>query len=337
MEEKVKAILYQRYNFNNKKSFIYKPNDIIAYDYLLHKYNITQEDDKTILYHILYLDYLKYNKSGNFYLIISLYNEKKLARSLELLLCLSMNLKNKYISKIHILHEFVESKNLNDNMSLISEVIYLLKNTSSIPFLNIVYIYERPSFQKIFDFCNQNINGPVIVSNSDILYDSTLSKIVNLKNDHFLSISRNNKTKVDGKIKWDTIQLPVQNFFLDNIFSQDTWVFHSPFKYPLKIDMNLGEMFSDSYLNYKLSKTNYKCYNLSRDINCLHIQDGDSTSDIISRDQELIDQKLNVLYEKENGCKDILVGLKISSIDEFYKNKNNSQFTTHYDYVKEYY
>ena len=338
MELKVKSILDKRYNLNNNKTFFYKVNDTIAYEYLCHKYKITNEEDKTILYHILYLDYSQYyNKLGNFHLVTSLYNEKNVSRSLELLLCLCMNFKNKYISKIYILQEFIRSENIDDNFTLVSEVIYLLKNNSSIRSLNIDYSYERPSFQKIFDFCNQNINGPVIVSNSDILYDDTLSKIVNLKNEHFLSISRNNKRYVDGKIKWDTIQLPIQNFFLDNIFSQDSWVFHSPLKNPLKIDINLGEMFSDSYLNYKLSKTNYECYNLSRDINCLHIQEGDSTSDIISRDQELINQKLNIIYEKENGCKDILVGLKISTIDDFYKNINSSQFITHYDYVKQYY
>ena len=338
MELKVKAILHKKYNLNKNKSFFYDVNDTIAYDYLVDKYNITEDDDKTILYHILYLDYSQYyNKLGNFHLVISLYNEKNISRSLELLLCLCMNFKNKYISKIYILQEFIKSENIDDNFTLVSEVIYLLKNNSSIRSLNIDYSYERPSFQKIFDFCNENINGPVIVSNSDILYDDTLSKIVNLKNEHFLSISRNNKTQVNGNIKWDTIKIPIQNFFLDNIFSQDTWVFHSPLKNPLKIDINLGEMFSDSYLNYKLSKTNYECYNLSKDINCLHIQEGDSTSDIVSRDQKLINQKLNIIYEKENGYKDILIGLKISEIDDFYKNINSNQFITNYDYVKEYY
>ena len=95
----------------------------------------------------------------------------------------------------------------------------------------------------------------------------------------------------NNKIKWDTIKLLCNTQYVDNIFSHDTWVFKSPMKYPIHINIHLGEMFCDSYLNYKLSKIPYKCYNLSKDINCLHIQEGDSTSDIASRDQSLIDQK----------------------------------------------
>ena len=176
----------------------------------------------------------------------------------------------------------------------------------------------------------------MIITNSDIIYDSTLSKITNLNNDHFLAISRNNKSIVDNKIKWDTIKFVHNSQFLDNIFYHDTWIFNSPQKFPIKIDISLGEMFCDSYLNYKLSKSLYKCYNLSRDINCFHIQEGDSTSDIISRDQELCNKKLNIIYEKENGDTNILMGLKIISINDFYNNINYNQFIIHGDYIKEY-
>ena len=337
MELEIKEILHKRYNFNKEKNFFYKNNDdIIAYDYLINKYSITNIEDKSILYHILYLDYSKYsNKIGKFNIVTSLYNEKRISRSLELLLCLSINLKNNYISKIFILQEFYPNKHINENMSLISEVIFLLNKISNIN-LHIEYIYERPSFQFLFNFCNKNIIGPVIITNSDIIYDSTLSKITNLNNDHFLAISRNNKSIVDNKIKWDTIKFVHNSQFLDNIFSHDTWIFNSPQKFPIKIDISLGEMFCDSYLNYKLSKSLYKCYNLSRDINCFHIQEGDSTSDIISRDQELCNKKLNIIYEKENGDTNILMGLKIISINDFYNNINYNQFIIHGDYIKEY-
>ena len=127
MELEIKEILHKRYNFNKEKNFFYKNNDdIIAYDYLINKYSITNIEDKSILYHILYLDYSKYsNKIGKFNIVTSLYNEKRISRSLELLLCLSINLKNNYISKIFILQEFYPNKHINENMSLISEVILL--------------------------------------------------------------------------------------------------------------------------------------------------------------------------------------------------------------------
>jgi hypothetical protein len=42
-----------------------------------------------------------------------------------------------------------------------------------------------------------------------------------------------------------------------NIFSHDAWIFKSPMKYPINIDISLGEMFSDSYLDYKLKNSTY--------------------------------------------------------------------------------
>ena len=325
-ETKLKQILCKRYNFNKEKDFYYKSNDITVFNYFINKYNIIKNDDKTVLFHILNLDYHQYNntKIDNFQLVISLYNEKKIDRSLELLLSLSMNLKNKYISKIHILHEFFQNKPVNDNMSLISEIIYLFKFIYKLN-IEIEYIYDRPSFKFLFNYCNHKIKDKTILSNSDIIYDNTLSKIKNLNNDHFLCISRNNKHIENLQIKWDTIKLKHRSQLIENIFSQDTWIFHSPLKYPINIDIQLGEMFCDSYLNYKLSKSPYNCYNLSKDINCFHIQDGASTSDVISKDEELCKKKLNVIYEKENGNTEILIGLKISSIDEFNRNINKNQ------------
>jgi len=335
MDSEIKEILYKRYNFNKLKNLIYKNNNSKAYEYLINKYNITNKEEKIILYHILHLDYSQYfNKLGNFNLVTSLYNEKRISRALELLLCLSMNLKNLYISKIYIIHEFYPNKGVQENMNLISETIYLLKDMSNI---HIEYIYERPSFEYLFDFCNKYVKENAIISNSDIIYDTTLSKINDLNEDHFLCISRNNKSIVDNKIKWNTIKLLCNTQYVDNIFSQDTWVFKTPMKYPIKININLGEMFCDSYLNFKLSKSPYKCYNLSRDINCFHIQEGESTSEIVSKDKSLIDKKIHQLYEKENGNTNILYGLKINSVNDFNNNINSNQFLNFQDYIKDFY
>ena len=337
MDLQIKEILHKRYNFNKLKNLIYKTNESKAYEYLIDKYKITHQEERVILYHILHLDYSQYfNKIGNFQLVTSLYNEKRTSRALELLLCLCMNLKNLYISKIYIIHEFYPNKGVNENLNLISETIYLLKDIGK-NHLHIEYIYERPSFKYLFDFCNRHIKGNAVISNSDIIYDSTLSKINHLNDDHFLCISRNNNSMVDNKIKWDTIKLLCNTQYVDNIFSHDTWVFKSPMKYPIHINIHLGEMFCDSYLNYKLSKIPYKCYNLSKDINCLHIQEGDSTSDIASRDQSLIDQKLHLLYEKENGNTNVLYGLKITSVNDFNNNVNSNQFLNFQDYIKDFY
>ena len=215
------------------------------FEYLIEKYKL-EEDEIYILYYILNVDYSLYSSktSDSFHLIVSFYNERKVSRAIELLITLCFNLQNIFIKDIHI---FYETSSTGDNINLITETLYLLQNELKLD-IKMDYSYDRPSFRYAFKYCNK-LDGNTIISNTDIVYDKSLCKIQKMQDDNMLCISRKNK-KIDGS--WDIITLQLDSDKpqdLRNIFSHDTWIFKSPMKYPIFIDIHLGEMFCDSYLH----------------------------------------------------------------------------------------
>lgn len=300
------------------------------FEYLIEKYKL-EDDEIYILYYILNVDYSLYSSKtdDSFHLIVSFYNEHKLSRAIELLITLCFNLQNIFIKDVHI---FYESSSTGDDINLITETLYLLQNELKLD-IKMEYSYHRPSFRYAFKYCNK-LTGNTILSNTDIVYDKSLSKIQKIQENNMLCISRKNK-QLDGG--WDIITLqldPDKPQDLRNIFSHDTWIFKSPMKYPIFIDIHLGEMFCDSYLNYKLFQNKYKCYNLANDIHCYHIQRDASHSEIISKNEELINDQMEKLIYRENGNPDFIYALEITNIEDFYNNINSNFFYKHRDFVE---
>ena len=254
---------------------------------------------------------------SNTNLIISLYNEKNEIRIFELLMCLYENLKNKYISKIHILLE------TSDESYLIKTVLelFMQKNDYLKDRLIIKTITKRPSYNCFFDYVDNNIIGTTIIANSDIIFDKSLIHLKYLKDDDFISITRTENNKRN-----EILSLYTENKEKRiNVFSQDAWVFKSPMKYKVKNEIEPGTMQCDSYLNYTLSKTNYKCYNLCNDINLFHVQCDQygSVSKAIEQKNEVADiweinNKRFTDYEN--------LGLLVNSLNDFIEKKNNSKF-----------
>jgi hypothetical protein len=87
-------------------------------------------------------------------------------------------------------------------------------------------------------------------------------------------------------------------------------------------------------VNYKLFQNKYKCYNLAHDIHCYHIQNEASHSDIISKNEELINDQMEKLVYRENGNPDLIYALEITNIEDFYNNINSNFFYKHSDFVK---
>lgn len=253
----------------------------------------------------------------NTHLLIGLYNEKNEIRTFELLMSIYENLKNKYISKIHLLFE--ES----NESYLLKSVIELLiqKNSYLKDRLIIKNISERPSYNSFFDYANENINGNIIVANSDIIFDKSLSNLKYLKYDDFLSITRTEKNKrteiLSTKIKNNEKRI--------NIFSQDAWVFKSPMKYKVASEIELGTMQCDSFLNYTLSKTEYKCYNLCNDINLFHVQSDEYGS--VSKSIEANEDVVSVWENNKIRFNDYdNLGLMINTLNDFIEKKNYCRF-----------
>lgn len=291
--------------------------------YICNKFKITSEKNKNILYYILNgISYQnKFNSNSDLNLVISLYNEKDQDRTFELLLVLALNLKNSNIKKIHLLFENNKPKTANLLRTVIN--IILLRN-QLYDRIKINNINEKPSFPSIFNYVNKlPTNTNVIISNSDILYDNSLEPISkNLKDNQILCLSRYNWIKTQKK--WELIFMDFNEKKYSNIFSQDSWIFKTPMKFPISIDSNLGDMFSDSYLNYKLKNTtNYSCFNLSKSIQIRHVQESNSFSDKVKDNPNLMSELLEKIKQKENGNNDVLYGIHYSTLNEWNEaNKN---------------
>jgi hypothetical protein len=291
------------------------------FNYFINKYNITNISNKIRLFNILFFDN---NCNNNIIqqnnLVITLYNEVKIERCLELLFCLKKNCLNDYISTVNILYENPDKNNF------LYDIIIKIIDTESFNFhkkIKIINVIQRPTYNELFDYCNKNIIGTSIIANSDIIYDITLNKLIHLKNDELISLSRYNKYDNEFKIIY------LKDFGNKvNIFSQDSCIFISPMKYNIDSFMFLGTMFCDSFLNYKLKESNYKCYNLYEEIITYHIQNDLSLSEIINKDQKKIDREWMKVYDKINrSTKNFIYGLRKNTIEDFISKLNYNNFT----------
>ena len=336
--------LFFIYNFEQQKNNFKKQiNDIYGIDvgkldksnkeetkdffYLCNKFKITNQKNKNILFYVLnHISYKnKLNSDANFNLVISHYNEKDQNRIFELLLVFALNLQNNSISKIHILFENNNLKTPNLLRTVINVILIRNKLYDRIKINN---VKEKPSFSSIFKYVNQlPPHSNVIISNSDIVFDNSLEPVSkNLKEDHFLCLSRYNWIK--SKKKWELIYMEFNDKKYSNVFSHDAWIFKTPLKFPISIDINLGDMFSDSYLNYKLkNKTNFSCFNLSKSIRIRHVQEANSFSEIVKNNPTLMNELLEKIRQKEGGTTDILYGIHYSTFNEW-NNANKNKFVS---------
>ena len=278
-----------RYEIFSKmmKEFNYWTREGKELVHIVNKYEIMDIKDKINLFMFFFNVNTKKLKNNN-HLVISLYNESNINRSIELLYCLRENLNNKSISKIHILMEN-SSKSDYFLLECINKLMFTFGEENNI---KIIPFNRIPTFNDYFEYCNKNIIGNVIIANSDIVYDNTINRIENILENEFIVITRyekyNNIFKLkhynkDGKDKHPNLLNKV------NIFSQDTWIFKSPMYDNIDIPVFVGSMLSDSYINYRLNRSKYTVYNKSKFINSYHIQNEPSLSETISkekRDQE---------------------------------------------------
>ena len=90
-----------------------------------------------------------------------------------------------------------------------------------------------------------------MIANSDIMLDDSLSQIGHkLKDDDFICLSRYNWDK--SLKSWNLIYMEFGGNKYKNVFSHDVWIFKSPMMHSINIDICLGDMFSDSYIDFKL-------------------------------------------------------------------------------------
>ena len=115
---------------------------------------------------------------------------------------------------LYTLHEHLK----ND---LIEKVILFISDDSTLSFksdkIQIVHLNSRPTYDFMINFCNENFDDICILSNSDIIFDDSLSLVTkeNLKNT-FYALSRRELQE-----NYTIQERPVHHLHC----SQDAWVF----------------------------------------------------------------------------------------------------------------
>ena len=166
----------------------------------------------------------------------------------ENLKCLNENINNQYISKIYLLNEKIYNDDEMDN--IVSDKIEQ------------VNINKRLTYKDFFDFCkNKALEGYIILSNSDIYFNSTL------KNIYTTPLSKNKSCYIQLRLDF-----PKLNIFGPRKDSQDAWLFHS-INIPSgeKYNFYLGKPGCDNKIAYLLYKDGYKLYNEPYRIETIHV------------------------------------------------------------------
>jgi hypothetical protein len=177
-----------------------------------------------------------------FELITTFYNEKNVDRRNEFLQALKLNAENTQIQKVYILCESGEE---------------FITNFS--PKIEIVQLENRPKFKDLISFANARSTSLIkIIANTDIYFDETLSKAVNLKNNEVYCLTR-----------WNRIDARQIEFF-PNFKSQDSWIFRGT------LPDNIGDFFMgvpgcDNRLAAEFAANGHKISNPSLSVHSIHL------------------------------------------------------------------
>ena len=190
-------------------------------------------------------------------LITTYYISDNKDRQKELDRCLIKNSENNYIEKIYLLNNEIFNLDFIFNQKKIEQVIitneknYILKYNDAIKFIN------------------NNLEGSIcILSNSDIYFDNSLSKICDknrLNENNLFALLRYDEDKNGNKHIFKFFDEPRND-------SQDSWIFKSPLKVNLdKINFSFGTLGCDSIFANVMHDSGLKVTNPCYDIITTHV------------------------------------------------------------------
>ncbi len=198
-----------------------------------------------------------YPISGSFILITTLYNETNPERIEEYLTCLKRNLAHPLIEKIHVMYDVIK----DDEGP--THVLNFIKEHG----IEITYIRDRVTYQQCFDLANAQYHKKrILLSNGDIYFNETLSKLVgyNLRK-KFLVLTRW-ETNKDGSLSkqygWHGKALTC---------SQDVWVFDTPLREFSNAHIKLGILGCDCAIAKQAQLAGLKVLNPCLTIQCCHL------------------------------------------------------------------
>ncbi len=188
-------------------------------------------------------------------LITTYYKPKNSDRSLEIDKCLFKNYNNKYIHKIYLLNDFLYDLPFEDKKNKIKQVLLDFENN------------KKLKYSTAIKFINNELkNNICILSNSDIYFDNSISKINNYNiTNNFYALLRYDEDIKGYKNIFKNHGLPRDD-------SQDCWIFRSPLNIDLhKLDFSFGTLGCDSILANNVHETGIQVSNPSLDIITTHV------------------------------------------------------------------
>ena len=187
---------------------------------------------------------------GKINLFTQFYIDSDEKRLQEIKNCLLLNLHNKSVDTIYLLNEKIYT---DDELGIkISDWGNKLVQ---------VNINRRLTYKDVFDYIeNNNVEGYVVIHNSDIFFDSHLN---NLKKS---GCHEKKKIYCQLRIEYEERKdLKDCKLFGPRQDSQDSWMFHSNYNIEKKFrdlfDFNLGLPGCDNSITYLFSILGYRCFN----------------------------------------------------------------------------
>lgn len=189
-------------------------------------------------------------------LVTTYYQLENKERNKEIDKCLYYNFQNNFIEKIYLLNNqifdipFIKNKD--------KKIIqYIISNDKN----------YKLKFNDAIKFINEKLNDRIcILSNSDIYFDKTLSKINNrtIYNNCF-TLLRYDEDEFGNKNIFSKYDIPRDD-------SQDSWIFRSPLNIDLnKLDFSFGTLGSDSIFCTLIYELDITLSNPSLDIISTHV------------------------------------------------------------------
>jgi hypothetical protein len=177
-----------------------------------------------------------------------------------LIYCLNKNVDNSLINKIVIFY---------DQEELINELFTISRISKKI---SIVKIDKRLTFKEWLDFSKKNYPKSIkVLANSDIFFDSTLSFLYKLeyRKDILYSSSRLDLSTEDKLVRSITNH-GSNSSFIDNVTSQDCWVFRDEL-IDFDAEFVLGSENYSSLLRHSCTSSGCNFLNIFKHINCIHV------------------------------------------------------------------
>lgn len=185
-------------------------------------------------------------------ILTSLYKDSDPFRAEEYRLALQLNLKNPHVEKVHVLWDGEEC-----DMEL---------DVDNQEKLTITPHEGRPSFETLFNYCNDHPGKLWCVCNGDIVLTKDIYKLQSV------DMSRN----LLALTRWEFVSETDISIFHENEqpnkYSQDTWCFQSPILTPSELQLvYMGKVACDSEISNVYKHYEYPIYNPSIDIKTLHM------------------------------------------------------------------